>query len=103
MTTTSVEWDQRLDRIHERGYWRVLIHPTVFDEHRIPSLSDCWRLIESAQVSLRGYLKYPTVDPQQRLDGKDWVQSGGEFTDGLELWRFFQSGQFVHHFSVSAE
>jgi hypothetical protein len=103
MTTTRVDWNQRLTRIHERGYWRVLIHPTVFDEHRIASLPECWRLIESAQVSLRGYLKYPMVDAEQRLDGDDWVQSGGEFVDGLELWRCFQSGQFVHHFSVSED
>ncbi len=101
MTSAAATGRQLLDRIHERGYWRVVIRPTIFEERRISTLDECWRLIESAQVNLRGYLDYPRM-PHTRMVGTDWIE-GGAFPDGLESWRFYQSGQFIHHFFVSED
>jgi hypothetical protein len=97
--TVAVSDQQRLDLVHETGYWRVLIRPTVFEERRIPRLSDCWRIIEEAKVRLRGW-DYPHIDRRERGQGNDWIQSGSTFANHVELWRFFQSGQFVHHFGL---
>src|SRR5829696_6596341 len=98
MTTAVFETERRLAEIHDTGYWRVLIHPTVFEGSRIPTLADCWRIVEESRVSLRGW-DYPHVDPAQQLRGDDWVQSGAAWANHVELWRFYQSGQFVHHFA----
>lgn len=41
MTSTTIELDERLAQIHETGYWRVAIRPTVFEEMRIDTLTQC--------------------------------------------------------------
>jgi hypothetical protein len=95
MTAAVVE-HERLAEIHETGYWRVIIRPTVFEERRIPKLSQCWRIVDESQVRLRGWY-YPYIDRDERVLGGNWIQSGSKRANHVELWRFFQSGQFVHH------
>lgn len=85
-------------KIKEDPHWRVVIRPGAFVEERIETLSECWRLIESSRVSLRGWY-YPHVDSRHRQNGKDWIESWCEFGLHREYWRFFQSGQFLHLFS----
>ncbi|HLZ71357.1 MAG TPA: hypothetical protein VKV26_15765 [Dehalococcoidia bacterium] len=102
MTTTISETDGRLARIHETGYWRVLVHPTVFEERRIPTLRDCEKLIEAASVRLRGW-DYPHVDNNGYDRGEDFIQSGSDFGNHVELWRMYQSGQFVHQFAMRGD
>ena|SRR5215207_1389878 len=97
--TVAVSEQERLALIQQTGYWRVVMRPTVFEERRIRTLSDCWRILEGAKVRLRGW-DYPHIDRDERGQGNDWIQSGSTFTNHVELWRFFQSGQFVHHFSL---
>jgi len=99
MTSTVSVTDQRLARIHQTGYWRVVVHPTEFLSRRIPSVDDCWRIVTEAQFNLRP-IAYPHVDEQERQFGEDWVQSGGDWGSEIELWRFYQSGQFVQHLSI---
>ncbi|MGD9893272.1 MAG: hypothetical protein AB7R89_31150 [Dehalococcoidia bacterium] len=97
--TVAISEQERLTLVHETGYWRVLIRPTVFEERRIPTLSACWRIVEEAKVRLRGW-DYPHIDRHERIPGNDWIQSGSTFANHVELWRFFQSGQFLHHLSL---
>jgi len=85
------------DRIEKAPHWRVTIRPEVFEEERISSLRECWSLTEASRVSLRGW-DYPHVDYQNRKSGTDWIESWTEFDRHRELWRFYQSGQFVHLF-----
>jgi hypothetical protein len=99
MTATLVNTEQRLAQIRETGHWRVIIHPTIFEEQRIPTLTDCWRIVEESGISLRGW-PYPYVNRDERVLGDTWVQSGISWGNEVELWRFYQSGQFVHHFGV---
>jgi hypothetical protein len=99
VTSTAVDVTKRLAQIHETGYWRVVISPTVIEPKRIATLDDCWRIVEESQVSFRGRW-YPELEAAERADGDDWIQSGIAWDDQLELWRFYQSGQFVHHSSV---
>lgn len=102
MTTISATGRQLLNCIHERGYWKVVIRPTVFEERRISTPEECWQVIESAQVNLRGYLDYPML-PAVPVTGTDWIEGGGEYPDGLEFWRFYQSAHFRHHFFISED
>ncbi len=89
-------------RIKEVPHWRVVIRPGEHVEERIETLSECWRLIESSRVSLRGW-DYPHVNHQHRQNGKDWIESWYDSRSHREYWRFYQSGQFLHLFSFTED
>ncbi len=91
--------EELLNVIKSRGYWKVIIRPSVFDEKRISTLSECTRIIEESKVSLRGW-DYPHYDREGRSNGLDWVESLTDSGAHKEMFRFFQSGQFIHLFSV---
>lgn len=88
--------------IKEAPHWRVVIRPGVHVEERIKTLGECWRLVESSRVSLRGW-DYPHVDHQHRQNGKDWIESWDDYRSHREYWRFYQSGQFLHLFSFTED
>ncbi len=85
-----------LNKIKTRGHWRVLIRPNRFVENRIPVISDLYRILEKTSVRLRGW-DFPHLDPsaQPHVDA-NWVGQEFEWDMYLEIWRFYQSGQFVH-------
>lgn len=99
MTSAIVNEAERLSLIHATGYWRVQVRPTVFEPQRISSLKACWDMVESARVHLRGW-DYPHVESREQITGEDYVQSGSTFANHIELWRFYQSGQFAHQFAM---
>ena len=89
-----------LTNIKSRGHWRVVIHPTNFVEDRVPDLGSLQRILEKTSVQLNGWY-FPHIDGFRELDkGADWV--GQEIVCGEihELWRFYQSGQFIHYFAI---
>jgi len=95
--------NELLDKIHSRAYWRVLMRPTQFDSHRIPSLSRCKEIIEKSYVLLRGW-DYPHFEEKDVHPGDESIELGCDWEDRhLEYWRFYQSGQFVHHFTCWEE
>lgn len=84
-----------LEKIKSRGYWRVVIRPGQFVEKRIPEISSLYPIIQKTTVQLRGW-DFPHVDPHTNLHiDVDWVGQESEWQEFLELWRFYQSGQFV--------
>ena len=96
-----------IDKIKSRGYWYVIIRPTQFNQHLIPSLDECHRLIEESKVSLRGW-DYPHLPRlgQGLSKGVDWIESSTEsmvWIPILEYWRFYQSGQFAHLFNCTED
>jgi len=98
----EVDVKGRLEKIKSKGYWHVNIRPIEFEERRIESLDRCWDVVESCSVYLRGwpYPYYPRVDEREKASrDDDWVQSSIDFNGIVELWRFYQSGQFIHYFS----
>jgi len=82
-------------------HWRVNFRPQDYIEEAIPSLSECFRIVEKNCVRLRGW-EYPLLNPyrDQRGQGKNWVASWAHFGGHIEYWRLYQSGQFLHLFSV---
>ena len=71
------EKQSTLDKIRTRGYWRVVIRPTMFEENHVPNHADLLPIIQRNSVQLRGW-DYPHVDYQNPpLTGSDWV--GQEF------------------------
>ena len=92
-----------LSKIRERGYWRVVIRPTSFEEKHIPEYSELFRIVERNAVRLRGW-DYPHIDyKSQPKRGNDWVGQEFQREDELEVWRLYQSGQFVHYFAIAEE
>jgi hypothetical protein len=94
------ETDLLITKIHKNGYWRVVIAPTRYERRRIPSLQRCRDIVEASAVHLRGW-DYPHVNQGNLRNRESWVESWVDWQYGhLEYWRFYQSGQFVHHFAM---
>lgn len=91
-----------LTKIKEAPHWRVTIRPVTHVEERIKTLEECWRLVESSRVSLRGW-DYPHLDYEHRQNGNNWTASWDEYRSHREYWRLYQSGQFLHLFSFKED
>jgi hypothetical protein len=85
-----------MPNIKSRGFWRVTLRPTLFQADRIPSLSDCEKLVADCKVSLRGW-DYPHYDTV--VSGRDYIWSDTNRGSKKEVWRFYQSGQFANYFA----
>jgi hypothetical protein len=94
--------EEILEKIRSRGYWRVNIRPTTFKKDRISNLSELRALMKRSSVSLRGW-PYPYVNEDKVKNGDDWIECECDSYDIIEYWRFFQSGQFIHYFSISED
>ena len=91
-----------INKIQENGYWKVVIRPITFKEDQINSIDECKKIIESQQVVLMGW-SYPHIDKGGiRISGNDNIESfcDSDFVGHYEYWRFYQSGQFIHYFSM---
>lgn len=86
------------DSIVAAPHWKVVVRPTAFDEKRLPTLGDCWRVMEAANVQVRGW-DFPHVDYEGRSQGQDFIQSWVEFRGERSFWRLYQSGLFAHVFA----
>ncbi len=92
-----------LEKIRSRGYWRVVIRPTTFIEKRVHEKSTLGHILKSRSVSIKGW-NFPHVDYFRDFDeGSDWIGQEIETGPILELWRFYQSGQFVHYFGMAED
>jgi hypothetical protein len=82
-------------------HWRVNLRPEEYDAEAIPSLGECLRIIQHNQVRLRGW-SYPHLSNRdnQVIQGSNWIGSWTQFMGHREYWRFYQSKQFIHLFSV---
>jgi len=82
--------------IQARGFWRVEIRPTEFKKDRVRELGTLFPIVERCAVVFRGW-DFPHIDrrKQPHVD-LDWVGQELEWEHHLELWRLYQSGQFVH-------
>ena len=84
-----------LEKIRSRGYWRVVIRPGNFVEKRVANISALYPLLQKTSVQIRGW-DYPHLDvhtpPHVDID---WIAQESEWCQYLEMWRFYQSGQFV--------
>ena len=87
---------ETMSDIKSRGFWRVMLRPALFQADRIPSLSDCKKLVADCKVSLRGW-DYPHYDTV--ISGRDYIWSDTNWGSKKEVWRFYQSGQFANYFA----
>ena len=86
-----------LKKIRSRGHWRVVIRPATFDKKTIASLPALIPILEKTAVNRKGW-GFPHVEGFTKIvEGADWVGQEIDWEPIVELWRFYQSGQFVHY------
>lgn len=84
-----------LEKIRSRGYWRVVIRPGSFIEQRVKNISDLYPILQKISVELRGW-DFPHLDPHIPFHiDKEWIEQSSEVNQYLEMWRYYQSGQFA--------
>ena len=84
-----------LNKIHSRGYWRVVIRPLNFSPTRV-EYSKLLQILERNSVQHRS-LGFPHIDLDVNppIRQNDWIGYEYEFMNFIEAWRFYQSGQFA--------
>ena len=81
-------------------HWRVNFIPAKHDSNFIPTLNECEKIIEKNNLHLRGW-DYPHIGKDgEHSRGNNFIASWSNFMGHREYWRFWQSGQFLHLFSV---
>ncbi len=93
-----------LKKIQSRGYWKVIIRPAAFVEKRIDNLADLHSILRKAYVQIPSWRwEFPHLDfqvldfqvPLHKNQDLDWIGQEYQWEQYLEVWRFYQSGQFV--------
>jgi len=95
-----VSHEELLAEIKSRGYWRVEIHSTEYQDNRLSSRAAMQDLLSSATVSLRGW-PYPYFPAEDTAYNGKWLE--GQVNSGYqkEYWRLYKSGQWVHWLGLS--
>ena len=86
-----------LEKIKSRGYWKIIIRPATFDKKRIENTADLHHIIGKSLVRFRRrFWEFPHFNASTPVqEANDWIGRESEWEVYLELWRFYQSGQFV--------
>lgn len=95
--------DEVLEKIKSRGYWQIVIRPTLFSKERL-SLPETERQLRACQVSFRG-ASFPLIKQGAVQIGIDYIEHSFS-SPGFafhEAWRFYQSGQLLLYRSLSED
>ncbi len=103
MAQQTIATHPTLNRIRERGYWRIIIRPAQFDPERIAEPQQLAPLVASAATHHRRG-EFPSIGNQATLAyGNDWLENAVDWEPRLEYWRLYQSGQFLHYAALSED
>lgn len=89
--------EKTIDKIKERGYWKVIIRPIKYHKDKIDSLPNLKKIITDCQVMYRGW-SYPHID--RIYSGDKYVWDKVDWQNHIEYWRFYQSFQFLNYFAM---
>jgi hypothetical protein len=82
------------EKIQDRGHWRISVRPLAFEVERVP-FGDVEDLVRRSAVKVRGW-DFPHVDRRKAIErGVDWVGQGSDWSDNVEVWRIWTSGQLI--------
>lgn len=88
-----------LEKIRSRGYWRVVIRPGSFDARRVSDMADLYPILQRTSVQLRGW-DFPHLSNGEPDRGQDYISQSIDWSYYVALWRFYQSGQFIHYAGI---
>ena len=100
MATVAIERPALPVPVLDEPHWRVNFRPDEYDPELIPTLAECFRLVEQTSVRFRGW-PYPYLSPDERRRRANRVESWTNNEYAIEYWRLYQSGQFLHLFTFS--
>lgn len=103
MSESETNAQETLSKIKSRGYWKIWLRPSRYVENRIESLSQCHEIIRACKVLLRGW-DYPhTSSRHPPYNGLDYIESFVDWDMYKEVWRLYQTGQFIHFFAMKED
>ena len=96
-----------LEKIRSRGHWQVRIMPAQFNEELIPDVAELERILDRTFVRFRGW-EFPHLGSNPLVHCKDessngWIGQETDWCHYVELWRFYQSGQFIYYSGIKED
>ena len=86
-----------INKIRSKGYWRVVVRPNLFVEKRVADITALKPILQKSSVRLRGW-DFPHVNGRGKAYvDLDSIAQEYEWDHYHELWRLFQSGQFIYY------
>lgn len=81
----------------------VTFRPELYEADKIPSLTECFKLIEQSRFRVGGW-SYPAqvFSENQRLYGSNWIGGWSNLTE-YDYWQFYQSTQFLSMTALQSE
>lgn len=81
----------------EHPHWRVNYRPSTYVAGKLPTLGECWELLQKTTVRFRGWA-FPHIPPRdsERDYGDTWIAGWSHYRSHVEYWRFYQSPQFLY-------
>ena len=87
--------NELIKRITSRGHWHTVVRPTRFDPQRIKPITVLSPFVERCRVEVRGW-DFPHVSRHDPIiTAEDYIEQPSEWQHHAEVWRLYQSGQFV--------
>jgi hypothetical protein len=92
-----------LEKIKSRGYWRINFEPLVYTK-KLKTLTECKDIVEKNSVTLRGW-DYPHIPRKKEGEigmfaQENYYEGREDWANHKEVWRMYQSGQFLHFLSL---
>lgn len=91
--------EELLAEIKSRGYWRVEIHSTEYQDNRLSTRAAMQDILSSATVSLRGW-PYPYFRAEETTYNGKWLEGQVNWSYFREYWRLYESGQWLHYLGL---
>jgi len=92
----GIEKESVAEKIAVRGYWRILFRPLTYNI-RLRKLMECQEIVRKNSIDFRGW-DYPHFPKDENvLPGSNFYQGTVDWGGSIELWRMYQSGQFIHY------
>lgn len=92
--------EELLSDIKSRGYWRIEMHSTEFQDNRLSSRAAMEKIMSGATVSLRGW-PYPYFSANETNYNGKWLEGQVNWSYHKEYWRLYESGQWLHYLGLS--
>lgn len=94
MSLTNDNYEAVISEIQSRGYWSLILHPTTFQDGRIPQKDLLTTVRKSSVGSRKNWGPFPWLTDNQTIMGEKWAGGIGKHDLNLQAWQLYQSGQF---------
>lgn len=88
-------------KIKTLPHWRVRLQPSRYEIQKDKDPTKAFNLMEQASVRLGGW-NYPYIGKEriEQIRAENYIASGCDWSDIVEYWRLYYSGQFIHLFAT---